>query len=147
MSLRISRMRFGVVVIISRGRSPLRKRRHQAFVKELKVADAGELIEPDEREVLAPDGVWFLGGEPADLGPVREEDLLPVLVVVGYFDAAALRLGDDARFALEADGADVIVGGTADADVDVRLGQGHLERPVTPAFVFPVLCFQRPSAA
>src|SRR6185312_12212991 len=77
-------------------------------------------------------GVWFLRAEAADLRPVLQEEFLPVLVVVGYLDAASLRLGDDAGLALDADGADVIVGGTADADVNIRLGQGHLNRPRRP---------------
>ena len=105
------------------------QRRHQALVEELKISDGRQLIEPAVRQVLAPDGVWFLGAEPADLRPVGQEDFLPVLVVVRYLDAAALRLGDDPRLAFDADGADVIVGGAADADVDVGLRQGHLDRP------------------
>src|ERR1035441_4975690 len=43
---------------------------HQALVIELKIPDTGQFIKPDVRQVLAPDGVWFLGGEPADLGAV-----------------------------------------------------------------------------
>src|ERR1035441_3463597 len=109
---------------------------HQALMIELKITDTGQLIEPDLRQVLAPDGVRFLGGEAADLGAVKKFKLLQILVVGGYFDTTALSFRQYARFALDANGANVVVPGAADADVDVRLGQGHLDRPRGPRTSF-----------